>query len=165
MSPAPPCYTSKPLGPLSGRPESAPCPPFKTHQPALPGFRCAIPSAKCICVANEAKPVLIEAGFTPESIGLRRIRDNELKPTTIQHLLFVSNIFTKLFLQKQRAALRLSIASMTARHSGITQSGHDEHGKEIKLPVRPTSSSPSKTPRAPMGGTPPTSFGSGSEAR
>ena len=37
----------------------------------------------------EAASVLIEAGFAPQAIASRRMRDHELKPMTIQHLLFV----------------------------------------------------------------------------
>lgn len=88
-------------------------------------------------LANEAKPVLIEAGFAPETLALRRVRDQELKPTTIQHLLFVSDILTKLLLQEREGRIKI----VDSQHDGPAlwdyATGPDRNGNETKFPVRP----------------------------
>lgn len=90
-----------------------------------------------LVLAHESKPVLIEAGFAPESIALRRIRDDELKPTTIQHLLFVSDILTKLLLQEREGRIKI----VDSQHDGPAlwdyATGPDRNGDEKKFPVRP----------------------------
>jgi len=88
-------------------------------------------------LGNEAKPVLVDAGLAPGSIALRRIRDDELKPITMQHLLFVSDILTKLFVQERESNIKI----VESQHDGPAlwdyATGPDRNGSEKKFPVRP----------------------------
>ncbi len=85
----------------------------------------------------EAAPVLIEAGYAPPAIASRRVRDRELKPLTLNHLLFVSDILTKLTLQERQSHIKI----LQCEHDGPAlwdhATLHDEHGSEITVPVRP----------------------------
>ena len=85
----------------------------------------------------EAIPVLIEAGFASHSIAGRRVRDREFKPMTIHHLLFVSDILTKLFIEERTSRIKI----IDCQHDGPPlwdhATAHDGHGNEITLPVRP----------------------------
>ncbi len=85
----------------------------------------------------EAASVLIEAGFSPQAIASRRMRDHELKPMTIQHLLFVSTILTKLIREERESRIKI----IDCQHDGPAlwdhATGLDRNGKETTLPVRP----------------------------
>lgn len=126
------------LVPLSGRPEK----PLRARLFKLKARRYVASVARVFqrhvyVLGNEAKPVLIEAGFAPESIALRRIRDDELKPLTIHHLLFVSDILTKLFLQERESHIKIVDCQQDGPALWDYAAGRDEKGNEIKLPVRP----------------------------
>jgi hypothetical protein len=85
----------------------------------------------------EAIPVLIEAGFASDAIVERRVRDRELKPTTMSHLLFVSDILTKLFIEERKSRIKI----LDHQHDGPAlwdkATVHDDRGNEIAIPVRP----------------------------
>lgn len=85
----------------------------------------------------EAIPVLIEAGFASDAIAERRVRDRELKPTTMSHLLFVSDILTKLFIEERKSRIKI----LDHQHDGPALWDHatvpDDQGNEVSLPVRP----------------------------
>jgi hypothetical protein len=85
----------------------------------------------------EAAPLLIEAGFAPHSIAKRRVRDQELKSTTINHLLFVSDILTKLILQARTSPIKIEDCQHDGPPLWDHATGHDREGCEIALPVRP----------------------------
>jgi hypothetical protein len=85
----------------------------------------------------EAAPLLIEAGFAPHSIATRRVRDQELRPTTINHLLFVSDILTKLILQARTSLIKIEDCQHDGPPLWDHATGHDREGREIALPIRP----------------------------
>jgi hypothetical protein len=126
------------LVPLSGRPEKA----LRARLLKLTQRRYVASVARFLqkhvyVLSKEAKPVLIEAGFAPESIAGRRVRDEELKPFTIQHLLFASDILTKLLLQERESRIKI----VNCQHDGPAlwdyAAGQDRNGNETKFPVRP----------------------------
>ena len=88
-------------------------------------------------LGREAIPVLLEAGLASDAIARRRVRDRELKPMTIAHLLFVSDILTKLFIEERTSRIKI----IDCQHDGPLlwdhATAHDGHGNEITLPVRP----------------------------
>jgi len=85
----------------------------------------------------EAIPVLLEEGLASDAIARRRVRDRELKPTTIHHLLFVSDILTKLFIEERTSRIKI----VDHQHDGPAlwdhAQAHDDKGNEITIPVRP----------------------------
>lgn len=126
------------LAPLSGRSEKA----LRARLLKLTERRYLASVARFLqkniyVLASEARPILIEAGFAPESIALRRVRDQELKPITIEHLLFVSHILTNLFLQERESRIKL----LECQHDGPIlwdyATARDKNGDEVRFPVRP----------------------------
>jgi Replication-relaxation len=126
------------LAPLSGRSEKA----LRARLLKLTERRYLVSLARFLqkhvyVLGPEAIPVLIEAGFASDAIAGRRVRDRELKPMTIQHLLFVSDILTKFFIEERTSRIKI----VDCQHDGPAlwdhATGQDEKGFEITLPVRP----------------------------
>jgi hypothetical protein len=126
------------LAPLSGRPEKA----LRARLLKLTERRYLASVARFLqkhvyVLGPEAIPVLFEAGFASDTVASRRVRDRELKPTTIHHLLFVSDILTKLFIEERTSQIKI----VDHQHDGPALWDHstvrDHQGKDIALPVRP----------------------------
>jgi hypothetical protein len=126
------------LVPLSGRPEKA----LRARLLKLTDRRYLASVARFLqkhvyVLGPAAIPVLIEAGFASDTIAGRRVRDRELKPMTIQHLLFVSDILTKLLIDERTSRIKI----VDHQHDGPAlwdhARAHDDKGNEITIPVRP----------------------------
>lgn len=126
------------LVPLSGRSEKA----LRARLLKLTRLRylasvCRFFQKNVFVLGPEAIPVLLEAGLASDAIAGRRVRDRELKPMTIHHLLFVSDILTKLFIEERTSRIKI----IDCQHDGPALWDHataqDARGNEITLPVRP----------------------------
>ncbi len=85
----------------------------------------------------EATPVLIDAGFAAADVAPKRSRDRELKPLTIHHLMFVSDILTKLLIEERAGRVKI----IGCEHDGPALWDYaierNPEGEESRLPVRP----------------------------